>query len=195
MNELSSSSKIHPTDENSMNEESQMNGHSPGLPLCEVKTVPIARARGVVDWRPAFLKALESVGVICKAAEAAEVSVMTVWRERKGNPEFTTAYEEALGCGALLLEQEAIRRAKDGVRRMKFNPKTGEPYMDPGTGKPYIEHEYSDALMVTLLKRHIPEYRDKPSEVHVAQTVNNGVVLTEERLEQLQKLRAEALER
>ena len=162
--------------------------------LVEVKSSLRARARGVVDWRPAFLKALENVGVICLAAKAAEISTMQVWRERKGNPEFATAYDEALACGALLLEAEAIRRAKDGVRRMRFNPKTGQPYIDPGTGEPYIEHEYSDALMVTLLKRHIPEYREKTSEVNVNSTVNNLVVWTEEKQKEMQARRLKALE-
>ncbi len=30
---------------------------------------------------------------------------------------------------ALLLEEEAMRRARDDVRRVKLNPKTGEPYI------------------------------------------------------------------
>ena len=164
--------------------------------LADVKTVPHARARGVVNWRPAFLKALENCGVVCLAARAAEISVMQIWRERKGNPEFAAAYDESLACGALLLEAEAIRRAKDGVRRMRFNPRTGLPYLDPATGEPYIEHEYSDALMVTLLKRHMPaEYREKGPEVHVTSTVNAGIILSVEKLRELQQCKQELEQR
>jgi hypothetical protein len=159
--------------------------------LPDVKTSSIACARGVIDWKPAFLSALENVGVICKAAEAAKVSVMTVWRERKSNPEFAAAYNESLGCGALFLEAEAIRRAKDGVVRMKFNSKTGLPFIDPRTGDPYMEHEYSDALMVTLLKRHIPEYREPKEGVTVNNTVSNfTITLEQQRQIQASKQRA-----
>src|SRR5437773_12017557 len=117
--------------------------------LSDVKTP--SRTGGVVDWRQAFLKALENVRVINAACRLAGVSVMTVWRERKANTEFATAYEESLHCGARMLEEEAIRRAVHGVRRLKFNPKTGLPYIDPATGEPYVELDFSDSLLITFL--------------------------------------------
>ncbi len=172
-----------------MNEDSS----SPEPTLRDVTSSSNAGARGGVDWQPAFLKALENVGVICKAAEAAGISTMQVWRARKDNPEFATAFEEALGCGALLLEQEAIRRAKDGVRRIPFNPKTGEPYKIPGTDEIYVEHVFSDALMAMVLKRHIPAYREKPSDVHVSTTLNNIAIFTEDKQREWQERHREAL--
>jgi len=97
-----------------------------------------------------------------------------------------------LFAGALSLEEEAIRRARDGVRRMKFNPKTGEPYIDPETGKPYLEHEYSDNLMLALLKRHFPDYRERAApELHVNASVTNVCVLPEsKRLELIERRKA-----
>lgn len=76
------------------------------------------------------------------------------------------------------MEAEAIRRAHDGVVRMKFNSRTGQPFIDPRTGEPYMEHEYSDTLMAILLKRHFPEYREPKGDVHVTSTVNNNTILT-----------------
>lgn len=144
-------------------------------------------------WESAFLAALEETGVISKAAEAAQIGRKAVWTRRKNNPGFAKEFDDALRAGALLLEAEAIRRAQDGVVRMKFNPKSGKPYIDPRTitpecpeGLPYMEHEYSDTLMAILLKRHFPEYREPKSETHVSTTLNNFLVMTAERSQQLQ---------
>ena len=132
-------------------------------------------ARAAVDWSPAFLKALEESGVIAKAARAVNISRVAVWERRQNDTDFRAKFEAAQTAGALLLEEEAVRRAKDGVRRIKFNPKTGEPYIDPATGEPYLEHEYSDAILLALLKRHFSGYHEKPNEVNVNTTVNNHI--------------------
>jgi hypothetical protein len=110
-----------------------------------------------VDWTKAFLASFVITGHCGKAAEAARTSYVAVWRRRKSDPVFAEAYQEALAVGAELLEAEAVRRATEGVRRMKFNSKTGLPFIDPKTGEPYIEHEYSDVLMMALLRRHFPD--------------------------------------
>lgn len=138
-------------------------------------------------WVPAFLAALEATGVILKAAEAAQISRKTVWLRRKNNQQFAADFDDALKAGALLLEAEAIRRAQDGVVRMKFNPKTGQPYIDPRTNEPYMEHEYSDTLMAILLKRHFPEYREpKGGDVTLNNSVHNHLHITEADLRQIQ---------
>lgn len=59
---------------------------------------------------------------------------------------------------------------------MKFNTKTGLPFINPATGEPSIEHECSDNLLLALLRRHFPQYRDKADEVYVSRTVNNNVI-------------------
>jgi hypothetical protein len=80
------------------------------------------------------------------------------------------------------------------VRRLKFNAKTGEPYVDPETGKPYIEHEYSDTLLVMLLKVHLPErYRERQQIEHAGKVEADVRVLTEERRRELMERRKEAL--
>ncbi len=151
------------------------------------------RTRGNIDWADAFLKALEESGVIAAACRAANVSRVSVWERRKNDADFKLRFESSLTAGALLLEEEAVRRARDGVRRIKFNPKTNEPYKDPETGKPYVEHEYSDGILLALLKRHFPQYHDKPSEVNVQTNLHNHISV--ERQKELQARHAAALAR
>ena len=67
---------------------------------------------------------------------------------------------------------------------MKFNPRTGLPYIDPETGKPYVEHEYSDTLLLKLLAARMP------------QTYGNKIEHTERRvhltLDELEQRRRDA---
>lgn len=116
-----------------------------------------------------------------------------MWLWRKTNKDFADDFEDALKAGALLLEAEAIRRAQDGVTRMKFNPRTGEPYIDPRTGQPYMEHEYSDTLMLALLKRNFAEYREPKADVNVSTQVHNHIVAPE-KLKALRERHSAALQ-
>jgi hypothetical protein len=78
---------------------------------------------------------------------------------------------------------------------MKFNSKTGLPFIDPSTGEPYIEHEYSDTLMCALLRANFPnEYREKErGDVHVSTTVNVPIVNLD-KLNRIQALRRAQLD-
>ena len=58
---------------------------------------------------------------------------------------------QALRIGADRLVKEAYRRAVEGLERKKLT-KGGEPIIDPATGQQYVEREYSDALLMFLLK-------------------------------------------
>lgn len=75
------------------------------------------------------------------------------------DPDYVAAFARAKDHAADLLEQEARRRAHDGIQRKKFD--RGVPLMDPETGKQYVEHEYSDTLLIFLLKGVRPDvYRE-----------------------------------
>lgn len=147
--------------------------------------VPRQRARGNHDWRPAFLAAYAACGVVLTAAGAAQITARTVHREKAKNAAFAAECEAARQVGALTLEAEATRRARDGCKRLvlyKGQPvrldkaqaqglagwieaksPTGEPL---GWGFVY-ELEYSDALLALLLKRHFPnEYRENSKVEH-----------------------------
>jgi hypothetical protein len=44
----------------------------------------------------------------------------SIYQWRKDNPDFAAARDEAVACGTDLLEDEALRRAKDGVSEPRF---------------------------------------------------------------------------
>ncbi len=66
-------------------------------------------------WQPAFLAALEKSGSVTTAAQAAGISRVTAYKNKRGDPEFAKLWEEALDCGADTLEDEARKRAMDST--------------------------------------------------------------------------------
>ena len=88
----------------------------------------------------------------------------TVYFWKESDEEFAAAMATAAEQAADRLEQEARRRAVEGLRRVKFG-KGGEPLIDPETLKPYTELEFSDTLLIFLLKGIRPEkYRERVSQ-------------------------------
>ena len=135
----------------------------------------LTRGKNALNWRwneeleRLICDQLREHGCLERACREVGISPGAVWQRR--NPrfkhyreEFARAYEEAIAAGraALLarLEREADRRAAEGVPRLKFD-KHGRPLIDPRTGEPYVELEYSDQLLMFRLKRLDPEgYRE-----------------------------------
>ena len=116
-------------------------------------------------WRRAFLKVFAECGVVGLAAEAAGVSAGQVRRSRREDPEFAEQYREARERACDALEAEARRRGLKGVVRKKFDK--GRPLIDPATKKQYVEYEYSDTLLIFLLKAHRPaKYRERHEVKH-----------------------------
>jgi hypothetical protein len=106
-------------------------------------------------WENAFLAALRETGTTRRAADAAQVNRSAVYRHRETCDEFADEWDLALAEAASMLEDEAIRRARDGLVRYKFK-RNGEPLLHPITGEPYYELEYSDVLLIFLLKGLLP---------------------------------------
>jgi len=76
---------------------------------------------------------------------------MTVYDWRTEDPEFAERWEEAMRIGAEALEDEAKRRAFDGV---------DEPVFFQGVAMDTVR-KYSDTLAIFLLKGAMPEkYRE-----------------------------------
>ncbi len=131
------------------------------------------KKRVAPTWPAAFLAALRSCGVVLDACAAAGIDRSTPYVRKKADPDFAAAWAEAAEDATDLLVREARRRAVEGVRRLKFHQgeliriqatdpkgkplvKNGEPVMVP-----YVEHEYSDTLLMFLIKGERPEkYRD-----------------------------------
>lgn len=110
------------------------------------------KKREIPNWEPAFLAALAETGVVCRAADAAKVNRSMVYLNRRRCPEFAQRWDESLQDASHSLVDEAIRRAREGMKKYKFN-RNGEPIPHPDKpNEKYFEHEYSDTLLIFLLK-------------------------------------------
>lgn len=92
----------------------------------------------------AFLAALATGMPVKHAAGAAGVGVRTAYRWREGNKAFAADWEAALKSSVSVLEREAARRALEGIKKPVYR------------GGELVGHvtEYSDAMLMFLLKRH-----------------------------------------
>lgn len=107
-----------------------------------------------------FLSAFSIAGTVTGAAKAAGVSRRSHSTWLREDPSYAKAFATAQDMACDRLEQEAIRRAVSGVERKKFHK--GEPIIDPSTGEQYVEREYSDTMLIFLLKGLRPEkYGDR----------------------------------
>lgn len=123
----------------------------------------------------AFLAAYAVTGIISRASEASGVNRQRHSDWLKSDPAYAELFAEAKEVAIENLETEAQRRAKDGIQRLKFYQ--GEliriPLVD-GYGKqvsdndgqpimvPYVEHDYSDTLLMFMLKALRPDvYRER----------------------------------
>ena len=154
-------------------------------------TTPKKRPR----WVKGFLSALSETGVVRSACDAAGIERSTAYDLRRADDTFAAEWDEALENAADLLEQEARRRAHKGIQRMKFD--RGKPIMVPVLSAeglvlrdkngdpemvPYVEHEYSDVLMMFLLKAARPEkYRERSETKHTFEPIDWDTVPTDVR--------------
>jgi len=106
----------------------------------------------------AFLASFSEMGNISRACKAANVGRQTHynWME---DAAYREAFSEAQDQAIDVLETEARRRAIEGVRKLKFHE--GQALIDPMTGEYYQELDYSDTLLIFLMKGARPNvYRD-----------------------------------
>lgn len=96
-----------------------------------------------------YFAELRRKGVKSAARLAANVSEGCVRGHKERYPEFAEAEADAMAAHNIALEDEARRRAVEGVAR----PITV-------AGEREVVRDYSDALLVRMLKRFIPDYRD-----------------------------------
>lgn len=141
----------------------------------------------------AFCAVLAETCNVGKACAAVDISRFTAYKWRKVVPDFAEAWDDAMKAGVLALEDEAHRRAFEGldeplthqgavtpayaaVRDDEGNlvrdELTGTPKMAPvynadGTFKPQTVKKYSDTLAIFLLKAHAPEKYRENSRVDV----------------------------
>jgi hypothetical protein len=98
-----------------------------------------------------FLDSLAKTGNISAACRASGFPRKSAYRLREEDPDFAAAWEQALEEAVESLEQEAWRRAAKGSLK---------PVFQGGQEVGQIR-EYSDTLMIFLLKGHKPDkYRE-----------------------------------
>ena len=103
------------------------------------------------DWRPIFLKELTRTGNVSAAVIKAKIGRQTAYDARASDPHFSGLWIEAVAIADEMMEAEARRRAVEGTLR---------PVFQGGKTVGKIR-EYSDTLLIFLLKAHKPEkYRD-----------------------------------
>lgn len=103
-------------------------------------------------WERGFLVALAQTANVTEAARLAKITRQRAYDLRDSSAEFKQAWDDALEQACDTLELEARRRAEKGVSKTIF-------YKGKPVGK---EINYSDTLMIFLLKAHRPEkYRER----------------------------------
>jgi len=98
-----------------------------------------------------FIKWLSRKGNVSAACKKAKIDRSTAYEWRKDDPNFAKRWEEAIEIATEWMEEEARRRAADGVLQPVFQ----------GGKRVGSIRKYSDTLLIFLLKAHKPEkYRD-----------------------------------
>jgi hypothetical protein len=109
-----------------------------------------------------FFESLAATDNVTLSALAAGYARTSVYEHRESDPEFARQMDEAIEIATDALEEEARRRAKDGVDEPQFYQ--GALVVDKKK-KPICVRRYSDRLMELLLKAHRPDkFRERVSQ-------------------------------
>jgi hypothetical protein len=102
--------------------------------------------------KQAFLEAVAQGLTVTKAAQRAGRPRMYFYEQRRIDEQFRLEWADANEQGSDLLEEEARRRAVEGV---------SQPHYDKDGNLKYVKVEYSDTLLIMLLKAARPaKFRD-----------------------------------
>lgn len=126
-------------------------------------------------WKPKFLEALRTAPSVSVAAAAAGINRSTAYDARKVDEAFAANWDEAIEHSIDAAEAELFRRAVQGVRK-------------PATvaGRRVEITEYSDTLLIFLLKSHRPErYRDTTRSLNLNLTPEQLANLPDDELDRL----------
>ena len=99
------------------------------------------------EKRAAFLSALADCGNVADAARQAGIARNALYLWKRDDSDFAAEWEAALIAGGETLEEEAVRRARDGW---------DEPVWYQGQQVGTVRR-YSDTLLIFLLKGLMPE--------------------------------------
>lgn len=122
------------------------------------------KARRPNDWRKLFIEALSKNGVVQSACLASGIARQYAYAVRQRESKFAQDWEDAVQIATDSMVAEAYRRAVEGCKRTFYFK--GEVSRE--------ETVYSDTLLMFLLKKERPEYRDVKADVQP--TINVSVL-------------------
>ena len=128
----------------------------------------------------AFCAVLAETGIVARACEAVAISRQTAYNWRDDDPAFAEAWDRAMRIGVTALEDEAHRRAFEGVDEPVF-------YQGFETG---AVRKYSDTLAIFLLKAHNPDKYRENSKVELTGQLKVNDMSEDEILAELAALNA-----
>ena len=115
-----------------------------------------AREIELEEKKRIFIKTLAETAKVAVAVEAGGLSHVSFYTFREKDPVFAKLWDEAVDVGCDKLVDEATRRAHDGVLEPVF-------YKGEVVGE---IRKYSDNLLMFLIKKIRPEYRDNSKQTH-----------------------------
>jgi hypothetical protein len=111
----------------------------------------VIHAHWTKEKQERFLCALADNPNVSAVCQSEAISRATAYYERDRDEEFRAAWDAAVQLGTRALEDEAIRRAREG---------TEEPVFYQGAVCGSVR-KYSDVLLIFLLKARDPKYRER----------------------------------
>jgi len=136
------------------------------------------------DWRATFLETLSRTSNVSAAARAAKIDAGLVYRTRKSDPDFASAWFDALCDGYDMLELELLRRLRLG---------------DPENSTAKRRRKYDNATSFRLLAAHretVGRRKAEGSQVDeedIIASINAKLDLMRERMKQAAAGEMEAL--
>ena len=111
--------------------------------------------RQVAQQKRKFLEAFASSGIVSAAARASGVDRRTVYKWLEHDETFTLTYRQAELDACDVLVQAAVQRAVKGVQSERRSYTASGALIDT-----QIETKYSDSLLMFLIKKRDPSYRE-----------------------------------
>jgi hypothetical protein len=140
---------------------------------------PINGTKMTPENKRLYCQRLAETGMRTVACGFIGVRQNTVMNHIAADPDFAQAVEDAMACFRDKLEAEAIRRAYGGHEKLVLfkgelivDPR--KPMDDEGNPNYLTEKVFSDRLMELVLKRHIPEYRERST---IDANISGGVLV------------------
>lgn len=167
-----------------------------------------------------FCEKLAESGIVAKACKAVGIARVTAYKHKKENAAFAARWAEALEIGITALEDEAHRRAFEGIDKPLVYQGQFTPLFEPakdehgnlimeevaeGVTRPkYVPvigadgrqqiatmKEYSDTLAIFLLKAHNPDKYRENAKVQITGP-NDGPIEVEHKATALAEIFAKA---